>query len=79
MVLLELLREAHERALVHARTERRRGEHDDAPPQVLVLAVLERELHDRERCGEVRGAADFGGGRVQGGEDSAVVIKCYWK
>lgn len=70
VVLLELLRELDHGLLVRAAArEGRRDEHDDALAQVLVLAVLERELRDGERGGDVDGPADFGGRGVQGGED----------
>ena len=71
VVLLELLGEADERALRVGRgvVERRADKDDDALPQVLVLAVLERELRDCDRGRDRRCAAEVGRGVVHGCED----------
>ena len=73
IVLLELLREADERALRVRRgvLERRADKHDHALPQVLVLAVLERELRDRDRHRNRRRAAEVRRRLVDGFEDLA--------
>ena len=77
VVLLELLREAHERALRVRRgvVERRADKHDHALPQVLVLAVLERKLRDRNRRRDRRRAAEVRRRLVDGFEDLAELLR----
>ena len=76
VVLLELLREANERALSVWRgiVERRADKHDHALPQVLILAVLERELRDRDRRRDRRRAPKVRRGLVDGFEDLAELL-----
>ena len=73
VVLLELLREAHERALRVRRgvVERRADKDDHALPQALVLAVLECELRDCDRRRDRRRAAEVRRRLVDGFEDLA--------
>ena len=77
VVLLELLREADERALRLRRgvLERRADKDDHALPQVLVLAVLERELRDRDRRRDRRRAPEVGRRLVHGFEDLAELFR----
>ena len=65
IILLELLREAHHAALVRGGAlQRRADKYEDALSKVLVLPVLERELRDVDRGGDVDFAADFARGGV---------------
>ena len=75
-VVLEFLRKADERALRIRRgvVERRADKYDHAPPQVLVLAVLERELRNHDRRRDRRCAADVRRGLVDGLEDLAELL-----
>ena len=76
VVLLELLREANERALSVRRgvVERRADKDDHALPQVLVLAVLGRELRNRDRRRDRRCAAEVRRRLVDGFEDLAELL-----
>ena len=76
VVLLQLLREADERALRVRRgvVERRADKDNHALPQVLVLAVLERELRDRDRRRDRRRAPEVRRRLVDGFEDLAELL-----
>ena len=78
LFFLELLREAEERALRVRRgvVERRADKHDLALPQVLVLAVLERELRDHNRRLDRRRTAEVRRDLVDGFEDVVSSLVC---
>lgn len=79
IILLQPLRKLDHPLLILPRAlQRGRNEHDYALAEVLVFAVLERELGDGEGGGDVDGAGYFGGSCVDGGDDLAKVFcVCY--